>query len=192
MGIALTLERANGDIITYIPTSIQDRDQFVSTFLGCNFDTARHYPALKPTSSSTGVASPRNTKSEPQSKLEEKLTQGYPKKRKTDDGPVTSTIKKARTDNSPTRGASILVGNLTREVDNSLLYNKFSFCTGIIRARVIRNRPSQLYGFVDFETAENAKAALEEMQDTKLAGHCIRIEIARRGQADKREGGRRA
>lgn len=188
-GIAIELKKANGDSIIYTPVSIQDRDQFISTFLGCSFDTAGHDTA----GNKMGDTFSPYMYSRFQSKSEEMKPLEPSKKRKANDAGEPS-VKKGKTDGNPSQGASILVGNLNHNVDNHLLHEKFRSCEGMIRVRIIANRSSQSwYGFVDFQTAEDAKAALEEMQDVVLCGRPLRIEIAQGEKGGKRRarGGRR-
>ncbi len=73
------------------------------------------------------------------------------------------------------------MGNLGWKVDDKLLYEEFQTCTGIVSARVITDREQQRsrgFGYVDFETPEQAKAAFDKMQGYYLEGRELKLDFS--------------
>lgn len=75
----------------------------------------------------------------------------------------------------------MFVGNLSWKVDDNLLYEEFQHCKGVTGARIMTSRDDgrpRGFGYVDFDSAENAKAALEEKHGAFLDGRDMRIDLS--------------
>ena len=76
----------------------------------------------------------------------------------------------------------LYVGNLPYSITDSTLSDMFNEYGNIVAANVIVDRASgrsKGFGFVEFETAEEANAALEAMNQTELEGRALLVSIAR-------------
>lgn len=104
------------------------------------------------------------------------------KKRKAEEAAAEAPSKKNKTeDASSEEGSTLFVGNLSWKVDDDLLYNEFQNCKGITNARIITSRDDgrpRGFGYVDFDSAENAQAALDEKQGGYLDGRDMRLDIS--------------
>ena len=75
---------------------------------------------------------------------------------------------------------SIFVGNLSWNIDEDWLGRIFEEIGGVVSARIITDRNTgrpKGFGYVDFETPEQAQAALK-LKDTEVDGRAINIDIA--------------
>lgn len=89
----------------------------------------------------------------------------------------------------------VYVGNLPYSLDDQGLGNLFSEVPGvkIVEATVIRDKfnptRSRGFGFVTFETAEQAQAAVEKVNGKDIEGRKLVVNVARprveRGPADR-------
>lgn len=118
---------------------------------------------------------------------EEKETEEPSKKRKAEDEKPAA-AKKAKTENGaeadaeePVEGTTLFAGNLGWKVDDSVLQEEFKGCEGLIGARVITDREQQRsrgFGYLDFDTPENAKAAFEKMQGYFIEGRELKLDFS--------------
>lgn len=102
------------------------------------------------------------------------------KKRKAEEA-AEAPAKKTKTEDASEESSTLFVGNLSWKVDDDMLYNEFQNCKGITNARIITNREDgrpRGFGYVDFDTAENAKAALDEKHGAFLDGRDMRLDIS--------------
>ena len=79
-----------------------------------------------------------------------------------------------------TGSTSIFVGNLSWNVDQEWLATLFEPIGGIISTRIISDREtgrSKGFGYVDFETPEQAQRALE-LKDTEVDGRAINVDFS--------------
>ncbi|HDR72632.1 MAG TPA: RNA-binding protein [Methanoculleus sp.] len=70
----------------------------------------------------------------------------------------------------------LYVGNLTYSVDEAQLKELFSSYGDVKDVRVIERKG---FGFVEFETVEEAEKAMEALNGTEFAGRTLRIDEAR-------------
>jgi RNA recognition motif-containing protein len=70
----------------------------------------------------------------------------------------------------------LYVGNLTYSVDEAQLKELFSRYGDVKDVRVIERKG---FGFVEFETVEEAEKAMEELNGTEFVGRTLRIDEAR-------------
>lgn len=78
--------------------------------------------------------------------------------------------------------AKLFVGNLDYTVTSEDLRNHFLSAGNIVDAVVIMDKMtgrSRGFGFVEFETEEQAKEATEKLNDTDLKGRKITVNEAR-------------
>jgi len=71
----------------------------------------------------------------------------------------------------------IFVGDLSQEVTDNILLNAFSPCPGCSDARVMWDHAtgrSRGYGFVSFESKEQAQNAIDKMDGAHVGARCIR------------------
>lgn len=111
----------------------------------------------------------------------EEKTEVPSKKRKADDEAEATSKKTKTSEDESAESATLFVGNLSWKVDDNLLYEEFEHCKGVTGARIMTNRDDgrpRGFGYVDFDTAENAKAALEEKQSGFLDGRDMRIDLS--------------
>ena len=121
--------------------------------------------------------------SEEPKKSEEKpkATAPVPQKRK--DAPAsyaTETPAKKAKSTSDSQSTSIFVGNLSWNIDQDWLASIFESVGGVVGARIITDRDSgrpKGFGYVDFETPEQAQKALE-LKDTEVDGRRINVDLA--------------
>jgi len=76
----------------------------------------------------------------------------------------------------------LFVGNLPYSVDDRQLEEIFSKAGKVESAAVITQREtgrSKGFGFVEMATAEEAKAAIEQLNDSEVDGRKIVVSIAR-------------
>ncbi|HET6459181.1 MAG TPA: hypothetical protein VFG29_00185 [Syntrophales bacterium] len=85
---------------------------------------------------------------------------------------------------------NLYVGNLTATVTEDVLKENFAAAGKVLTANVIRDKytkQSKGFGFVEMETEEGARKAIEMFNGGKLDGNEIVVNEAR----PKREGGQR-
>ena len=85
----------------------------------------------------------------------------------------------------------IFVGGLAWATDERGLEEAFSSYGEITEAKVVRDRAtgrSRGFGFVTFANSNDARDAMEQMNDNMLDGRSIRVDLA---QEREREGGPR-
>lgn len=79
-------------------------------------------------------------------------------------------------------GTRLFVGNLSWETTDQSLYNAFNDPAGcVIEAKVIMdkfNGKSRGFGFVTFDSVENASNAMERMNGIAVDGRNIRVDRA--------------
>lgn len=75
----------------------------------------------------------------------------------------------------------MFVGNLSWKVDDATLFAEFEGSSGCTNARIITSKDDgrpRGFGYVDFDSAENAKAAMEAKQGGFLDGRDMRIDLS--------------
>jgi len=78
-------------------------------------------------------------------------------------------------------GAKLFVGNLAWSVDDDELRKLFAEHGELVSASVVTNRyngRSRGFGFVEFESAEDAETARAAMQGTEVDGRELNVDIA--------------
>ena len=78
-------------------------------------------------------------------------------------------------------GAKLFVGNLPWSVDDDELRKLFAEHGELLSASVVTNRyngRSRGFGFVEFESAEDAEAAITAMQGTEIDGRELNVDKA--------------
>lgn len=118
--------------------------------------------------------------SEETSEESEESAPAPPVSKKRKDAPVASEtpVKRAKPESNGSK--SIFVGNLSWNVDQDWLGTIFESIGGVTSARIITDRDSgrpKGFGYVDFETAEQAQAALE-LKGTDVDGRPINVDLA--------------
>jgi nucleolin len=103
-----------------------------------------------------------------------------PKKRKAEEE-VTAPVKKAKTDEAASADeyTTLFAGNLGWGITDDSLYEAFKDFEGIKGARVVTDKAMQRsrgFGYVEFETHENAKAAFEKMNGFELEGRALNLD----------------
>jgi RNA recognition motif-containing protein len=76
----------------------------------------------------------------------------------------------------------LFIGNLSYGVDDAALSEFFAQAGKVVSARVITDRESgrsKGFGFVEYETAEEAAKAKTELSDKELDGRPVKIDDAR-------------
>jgi nucleolin len=100
-------------------------------------------------------------------------------------------VKRAKPES--TGSTSVFVGNLSWNIDQEWLGKIFEEIGGVESARIITDRDSgrpKGFGYVDFETPEQAQAALE-LKGTEVDGRPINVDIAQqKTQSDTPNSGR--
>lgn len=79
-------------------------------------------------------------------------------------------------------GAKLFVGNLPWSVDDDELRELFAEHGDLVSATVVTNRyngRSRGFGFVEFESADDADAAVEAMQGVEVDGRAINVDMAK-------------
>lgn len=82
----------------------------------------------------------------------------------------------------------LFIGNLSYGVDDSALSDFFSDAGTVVSAKVITDRDtgrSKGFGFVEFETAEEAAKAKSELNDKELDGRPVKVDDARPRRDDR-------
>lgn len=82
----------------------------------------------------------------------------------------------------------LFIGSLAFSTTDEELQEAFAAFGKVVSARVITDRDtgrSKGFGFVEFETEEEAKAAIDGMDGKELSGRTINVSIAR--PQEKRE-----
>ena len=88
---------------------------------------------------------------------------------------------------------NIYAGNLPHELTEEELKQAFEAFGAVDKATIIRDRfsdQSRGFGFVEMPSAEEAKKAIEGLNEKDLKGRTIRVNEAR-PKPDRRGGGRR-
>lgn len=76
----------------------------------------------------------------------------------------------------------LYVGNLPYSITDSSLSDMFSQYGNVVSASIIMDRAtnrSKGFGFVEFESADEANAAIQAMNNTEMEGRNIVVSIAR-------------
>ena len=90
--------------------------------------------------------------------------------------------KKVKTEGE---SCTLFAGNLSWGVDEDRLAEAFQGCKGFTAARVVTSGGrSKGFGYVDFSSNEDAKAALESMADTELDGRTINLDMSNSRRQD--------
>ncbi len=79
-------------------------------------------------------------------------------------------------------GKNLFVGNLAHELTDAELQDVFEQCGEVVSARVIMDRDtgrSRGFGFVEMQSEDGAKAAVEELDGKEVGGRAIRVNEAR-------------
>lgn len=77
--------------------------------------------------------------------------------------------------------SKLFVGGLSWDTTDQSLNDAFAEFGTVTEAKVIHDRDtgrSRGFGFVTFDNAESARAAVDSMNDTELDGRNIRVDIA--------------
>lgn len=77
--------------------------------------------------------------------------------------------------------STLFVAGLAWACDGDMLSNEFGHLQGFSAARVVSDREtgrSRGFGYVEFDSVENARAALEEMNQKDIGGRNIRVDFA--------------
>jgi nucleolin len=91
---------------------------------------------------------------------------------------ASTSLKRAKPES--TGSTSVFVGNLSWSIDEATLAGIFESIGGVISARIITDRETRRpkgFGYVDFETPEQAEKALE-LKDTEVDGRAINVDIS--------------
>lgn len=78
--------------------------------------------------------------------------------------------------------SKLYVGNLSYDVDDAMLERHFSSFGTVNSAQVVMDREtgrSKGFGFVEMASADEARAAMEELDGTDFEGRGLRIDEAR-------------
>jgi RNA recognition motif-containing protein len=76
----------------------------------------------------------------------------------------------------------LYVGNLSYSTDEAALKAAFAEYGNIVSVAVITDRAtgrSKGFGFVEFETEAEAKAAMDAMNNAELDGRALKVDMAR-------------
>ena len=114
---------------------------------------------------------------ESKEKEEAKPTPAGGQKRKDAPAATETPSKRSKPDSG---SVSIFVGNLSWNIDQDWLASIFESVGGVVSARIITDRDSgrpKGFGYVDFETPEQAQKALE-LKDTEVDGRPINVDLA--------------
>merc|ERR1712108_42477 len=103
-----------------------------------------------------------------------------------DDSTTAPTVDATETTNDqdqiddPTFGRKVFVGNMSFKTNFKSLKEAFSVAGTVEKVNVISRNGRRLgFGFVQFETEEGAKAAVEKMNAVDLDGREIKVELSR-------------
>lgn len=91
--------------------------------------------------------------------------------------------------------SKLYVGNLPYEIEDEDLQNLFASHGSIVSATVIKDRTtgrSKGFGFVEFETADEAGAAIDALHSTEVNGRAILVKEARPQERNNDRRGRRS
>ena len=89
-------------------------------------------------------------------------------------------------------GRRLFVGGLAWAADENDLREHFEQCGTVTYAKVVEDREtgrSRGFGFVEFETNDEAEDALAELNGTELCGRKIRVDKATERSGGNRSGG---
>ena len=89
--------------------------------------------------------------------------------------------------------SKLFVGNLEYSTTEEQLQETFARYGNVLSATVVTDRMtgrSRGFGFVEYETAEEARQATEELDGTRLNGRAINVSAARERRGDANRGGR--
>ena len=79
-------------------------------------------------------------------------------------------------------GRRLYAGNLNFDLDDEALKELFARAGGVERAEVMKDRWTGLsrgFAFVDMMTAEDADAAISELNGTEVMGRLLKVAIAK-------------
>jgi len=85
----------------------------------------------------------------------------------------------------------LFVGNLSWDTSRDTLGDHFESCEGFVSARVawdMDRQRSRGFGFVEFQTPEQAEAALQNMSETELDGRNVLVRYSTAPARPRREG----
>ncbi len=88
--------------------------------------------------------------------------------------------------------AKLYVGNLPYTMTNTDLEELFAGCGTVKSARVISDREtgrSKGFGFIEMETAEEAQAAIAELNGSEVSGRALKVNEANESPRPPRSGG---
>lgn len=116
--------------------------------------------------------------SDSDSESADEKTEAPSKKRKAEEE-TAAPAKKNKTEEGE-ESSTLFVGNLSWKVDDAALFEEFQSSTGCTNARIITGQDGRPrgFGYVDFDSAENAKAALEAKQGGYLDNRDMRIDLS--------------
>jgi nucleolin len=110
------------------------------------------------------------------------------KKRKAEEEPEAASNKKSKSDGETSdKSATLWVGNLGWAIDDNALYEEFQNNEGIVGARVVTDKESgrsRGFGYVDFDSPENAEKAFNEKNGGFLQGRDMRLDFAGKPSTD--------
>ncbi len=89
----------------------------------------------------------------------------------------------------------LYVGNLSHDITDSELQDLFEQFGSVVSAQVIMNRETQRskgFGFVEMSTEDEAKAAIEALNNKEAYGRPLTVNLARPKEATKSVGGYRS
>ncbi|GLD91641.1 hypothetical protein PINS_up000174 [Pythium insidiosum] len=83
---------------------------------------------------------------------------------------------------STTNKRSLYVGGLDRQVTEEILYAAFIPFGPLKQVQIptdVKTRQPKGFGFVEYEEEEDARAAIDNMDDSELFGKTLRVTIAK-------------
>jgi len=93
-------------------------------------------------------------------------------------------MKKAKFDDDTgvAESSNLFVGRLSWNIDDDWLTSEFKDFEGFVKARVVTHKDnpgkSRGFGYVDFSSAETARAAMEAMQGKEIDGRPIHVDLS--------------
>ncbi len=88
--------------------------------------------------------------------------------------------------------SKLYVGNIPYSVDDQALQDHFAACGTVTSARVITDKGSgrsKGFGFVEMSSADEANAAIEQLNGKELQGRAIRVSEAKPQESGGGRGG---
>jgi len=86
----------------------------------------------------------------------------------------------------------LYAGNLNFEISDTALRQIFGHAGGVEHAEVMKDRWTGLsrgFGFIDMMTAEDAVAAINELDGAEVMGRTLRVALAKPREISRRESG---